>query len=65
MAGHLIEYAQGPKCPRCGWDQFDDWWHVLNHKERGKLKCECGTFHILVLGGELGVRSSCWGVKRT
>lgn len=22
-----IAIANGPKCPLCGWDGFDDWWH--------------------------------------
>ena len=67
MAEKLLEVRDGPKCPRCGWDQFDDWWHVLRnrpkHRPGGKLECECGVFFI---EGEPGsvVFSSCYGVRK-
>lgn len=63
MAYRLIRYGNGPVCPRCGWDQFDDWWHVLSDKKRGHLDCECGRFYIHGAPGEL-VQSYCWGVER-
>lgn len=63
MAERLVEYGSGPICPRCGWDQHDDWWHCLSVTKRGRLKCECGLFYIQGAPGEM-VRSWCWGVKR-
>jgi hypothetical protein len=67
MAERLRRYGSHPICPRCGWDQFDDWWHVLKVKflgatPHGHLNCDCGRFRI---DGQPGnIISSCYGVER-
>lgn len=64
MAERLTEVGDGPKCPRCGWDQFDDWWHVLAPVfARGHLDCECGRFWITGAPGRT-VFSKCYGVRK-
>ncbi len=64
MAERLIEVGDWPKCPRCGWDQFDDWWHALDPVEaQGHLRCECGRFKITGAPGRM-VMSECFGARK-
>jgi hypothetical protein len=68
MAEHLSRYGDGPICPRCGWDQFDDWWHLLKDRLglRPATTIECGgcekTFFVEGTPGQ--AHSSCYGVRR-
>jgi len=45
-----LAIAQGPKCPHCGGEGFDDWWHDATTRYdgfviRARLKCHsCGNF---------------------
>ena len=45
-----IWIAEGPTCPRCKTDGFDDWWHDPTTRYTGvaiqaRLKCHgCGKF---------------------
>lgn len=65
----LIRYSVGPKCPRCGWDQFDDWWHVLKDRRGlqpgGQLECG-GCEKVFFIEGTPGnLFSSCFGIDNT
>lgn len=60
MPGHLapsgelrLAISRGPKCPRCGEDGFDDWWHDRSCRSghgpvvelTARLQCHgCGIF---------------------
>lgn len=37
MSKRLIEIAPGPKCPKCGNDGFDDWWHDKTCRSGGSV----------------------------
>ncbi len=68
MAERLLRVGEGPVCPRCGWDQFDDWHHALKQEKpwqtpHGHLDCECGHFRIEGTHGH--VVSTCYGVDRS
>lgn len=65
----LIRSGSHPICPRCGWSEFDDWWHVLRDRRGlqpgGKLECgKCDkTFFIEGVPGNLF--STCFGLNET
>lgn len=69
MAEKLIKYGTAPICPRCGWDCFDDWWHVLRDRTHlglhpgGKLVCGACEKLFFIEGKPGFVVSSCYGVK--
>lgn len=37
MSERLIAIANGPKCPKCGCDGFDDWWRDKSCRSGGSL----------------------------
>jgi len=59
----------GPKCPNCGTDGFDDWWHDPTTKSFGgvlkaRLKCHgCGKFFSTTRYSD-GVTHSVMGFSR-
>jgi hypothetical protein len=65
----LMKYGCEPKCPRCGYVGFDDWWHELRervgHLPQGKLQCgSCEkTFFIEGVPGNLF--STAFGLDET
>lgn len=50
MSEPKIAISDGPKCPCCGCDTFDDWWHDPTTRYAGfaikaRLKCHsCAKF---------------------
>jgi len=63
MSELVLAIANGPQCPNCGNDEFDDWWHDKSCRSGGgvvvdiyaKLKCdECGSVFEVAryVGGE-------------
>jgi hypothetical protein len=58
----LLEIWDGPRCPSCRNDGFDDWWHDKSCRSGGgivvdiyaELECECGAkFEVTkYVGGE-------------
>lgn len=67
MAERLIEIGDNPKCPRCGYDQFDDWWHSLSQRPGllpgGELVCGRCEKRFFIEGRPGNVISSCYGVR--
>lgn len=67
MAGRLIHVGNHPQCPRCDWDQFDDWWHALRLRPGlqpgGELRCGGCEKRFFIEGRPGNVISSCYGVR--
>ncbi len=60
--------SHGPKCPNCGCDGFDDWWHEKTIRRgfypvdlEGSLRCHgCGRFFSVRLFHDvLGCECHC------
>jgi hypothetical protein len=68
MARRLLKIADHPICPRCEWDQFDDWWHALKerpkHQPGGRLTCGDCEKLFFIEGVPGNIFSSCFGVRR-
>ena len=65
----LTRYGRHPICPRCGWDQYDDWWHVLRDRRNllpgGKLECGKCEKVFFIEGAPGNLFSSCFGLDET
>ncbi len=61
-----IEINQGPKCPACQCDTFDDWHHEKTFRKvswfwSGRLKChQCGRFFSIAAYPDGQVHSTMW-----
>lgn len=69
MSERKIAIAQGPKCPNCAEDRFDDWWNDPSTKSgdslavslRACLRCHgCGRFFSVTQYAD-GETHSCSG----
>ena len=65
----LIRLGQSPACPRCGWGQFDDWWHSLRDRKGlqpgGKLQCGGCEKAFFIEGVPGNVFSTAFGLDST
>lgn len=65
----LVRYGAEPKCPRCGGEGFDDWWHVLRERKGllpgGKLQCGYCEKTLFIEGVPGNVFSKAFGLDTT
>lgn len=68
---HRLErYGAEPKCPRCGHQGYDDWWHVLRvrtvgARPRGKLQCGSCEKAFFIEGVPGDLFSTAFGLDTT
>lgn len=62
----LLRYGTEPKCPRCDYVGFDDWWHVLRERvgllPGGKLQCGSCEKTFFIEGVPGNVFSTAFGL---
>ncbi len=65
----LIKYGAEPECPRCGYQGYDDWWHVLREspgrQPRGKLECGSCEKAFFIEGRPGDLFSTAFGLDDT